>query len=106
MFDSKKTRPTEPVYNILRNEPDYLDFYNKKMLKYYSIVENHIEKHKEIFGKQTYCWTGSNKHWVWDFDKWRVYVNNIQGVSIEFTPFVHPEEAKTIIEEYWKKLNI
>jgi len=92
--DSLNHRPTTPAINLLKDHT-----YRKRYAYHYMKLSDDIHKRgvkdlvkffKEKLGKQTYCWTGSHKNWIWEFEEkdlfMRIFVNNIQGISIEF-PF-------------------
>lgn len=106
-IDAKyKNRPTVPVINFFTGDLDFLKRYSEMMVVYHAQTSGHVMEHKNKFGKQTYCWVGEYKYWVWDFGNWRVYVNNCRGVSIEFEPGTTQQEARKILADYWKTFDV
>ena len=89
-----EANPTTPAINLLKDAT-----YRKRYVHHYMSMSDGIHKKgitnlvkffKEKLGKQSYCWTGSHKNWIWEFNDdgedlfMRVFVNNTQGISIEF----------------------
>lgn len=104
-----KERITDLVLNIISHNRECCDEYMCRMITgYYSKVSNnkHIEAHKEAFGPQSYCWNGEYRFWVWDFNTWRVYVSNQQGVSIEVEYGTSLEDTMNILRAYWNKIGV
>ncbi len=104
-----KERRTESVFNIIYCDAAALDEYREQMLhRYYSKIKNHkhVEAHKAMFGRQSYCWTGEYRYYVWDFGKWRVYVSNQMGVAIEVEPEMSLKETMAILRNYWTKIGV
>jgi hypothetical protein len=89
-----EANPTTPAINLLKDatyRKRYVHYYMKLSDDIHKLgVKNLIEFFKEKLGKQSYCWVGSHKNWIWEFDNenlfMRVFVNNTQGISIEFLP--------------------
>jgi hypothetical protein len=68
------------------------------------VTEKKVELHKRRFGRQSYCLNLSRRVWVWEFDRYRVLVNNAYGFSFEMAPGVSAEEALTLYENHFKLL--
>lgn len=105
-----KERYTNPVVNIVQHDHACMREYLERMIyqdglyeKIRQMDKSLVEAHKEAFGRQTYCWSGEFRHWVWDFGKWRVYVSDKKGIGIEVEPDVELEETMAILREYWQK---
>lgn len=92
--------PTTPAINLLQ-DPELLKLYSDRYLSFCNMLYNvrgsvNLVQHcKNRLGKQDYCWVGEYKNWIWEFKDdtpnrpdffVRVFVNNTQGVSIEFSP--------------------
>ena len=107
-----KERTTVEVTNIIYVFDSCSNEYMKKMhMGVYPKVKKGgrtlVEAHKELFGKQTYCWTGSeSRFWVWDYESWRVYVNNDKGIIIEVAPKTSVGACMTILRSYWSKFEL
>jgi hypothetical protein len=45
----------------------------------------HVQHMKHRLGRQSYCWTGEYRFWVWELfgNKVRIFASDIQGVSFE-----------------------
>lgn len=100
------TRPTEPVINIIQHDREFSKEYIDNVLNDYPKMGNYVKFHKKVFGKQTYCWNGEYRYWVWEFDKWRVYVSNHMGISLEVEPDLSLPETIEIIRKYWAALGL
>jgi hypothetical protein len=107
-----KERYTVPVINKLQfNRVCYNDYINgminfRAKLRDAQKIHNLdlVGIHKQFLGKQSYCWTGYKKYWVWDFGEWRVYINNIEGIGIEVSDGASIDRTMEIVKEYWSKL--
>lgn len=100
-----KTDITTPIINLLHNII-YYDIMNvnyAKMQKARPIGVSFLKWHKQKLGKQKYCWTGFVKHWVWEFDNWRVYVSK-EGASFEVLADLSAEDALAAWDEYYNLL--
>lgn len=98
--DRLNAKPTTPGINLLK-DTELNKLYRDRYLLYCDMLRNKrgsvnlVQHCKNRLGKQKYCWTGEYKNWIWEFEYHtpgrpdffvRVFVNNIQGVSIEFLP--------------------
>jgi len=60
-----------------------------------------VEWLKSKLGRQSYCWNGEYRFWVWELyeKRVRVYASNIQGWSFEVRTGLRPHEAMGL----WRK---
>lgn len=108
---NNKDRATVDIINIIQYNPKYCTEYLERMIYPNGLYQKLATKslitaHKEVFDKQSYCWTGEFKFWVWDFDKWRVYVSDKKGICIEVNENIDIEEAMLILRTYWTKFEV
>lgn len=59
-----------------------------------------IQTHKDLFGRQDYCFTTYRRHWVWEFEGYRVWVHNEAGITLEVEVGTTPEEAVAYMQAY------
>lgn len=101
---------TTPAINLLPNASDRQKFCNMYLDNSFKIPRytNLVKYFKYSLGKQDFCWTGSHKNWIWEFCDgdylMRVFVNNTQGISIEFDLETPPENILNRSEKFWKRL--
>lgn len=62
-----------------------------------------VQFNKKVLGKQKYCYNGSVRYWVWEFDNYRVYVSK-EGVSFEVLNSLSLEEAWLAWQDYYNKI--
>ncbi len=103
----KREDETAPIINYLFQDSQRSDQYLKESMNLAKarMVSglSSIERHKKILGKQTYCWTGFVKHWIWETDTWRVYVSK-EGGSFEVLATLTPDEAWAAWQDYYNKM--
>ena len=99
---------TTPILNIFFHHPS-----DEICKKYLEQLQDHIlmkplgksvTLHLERLGKQSYCWTGEYKYWVWETEKWRIYVSNKRGVAFEVLETLSPQEAWDAWLDYQSKM--
>ena len=97
-----KGRRTIPVDNFFMCDEKFWRFWTERMsFGVYAVTDNLVQKHKDRFGPQTYCWTNTRRYWVWEFDGYRIYVANGYGVQIEVEPEITgSEDVKAIMLQY------
>lgn len=105
-----KERHTEPVINKLFGNKEYSDEYIKRMIRgvYFQVrtPDTLVEAHKRLLGRQTYCWNGEFRYWVWDYRTHRIYVSNKKGIGIEVEPNFDADQTMEILRDYWSKFNV
>lgn len=108
MFDKERT--TIPVVNLIFDSRQYVDEYKRRMLfgvyRQRSKNQTLVEMHKEVFGKQAYCYQGEFRYWVWDYGTWRVYVSNQKGICIEVDPGFNSSQTMDILRDYWANFEV
>lgn len=107
-----KERETIPVINLLFGNKEYSDEfmkregYNRLHRRIQDDIVDSVQWHKDVFGRQSYCWVGEYRFWVWDFHDWRIYVSNIKGTSVEVDPSFDAEQAMFVMRYYWDKMGL
>jgi hypothetical protein len=108
-----KERHTNPVTNIIQTNQLYMREYLKRMVGpegvYEAIRKSNkklVEAHKDVYGRQTYCWNGEFRNWVWDYGKYRIYVSNQRGISIEVDPQFTASDTMVMLRDYWSKFGV
>ena len=113
-MDLSKERHTEPVLNVVMQDKAARNEFRSRMYgenglhhQIWTTSKHAIDAHKDVLGRQTYCWTGSYRHWVWDYGTYRVYVSK-RGISIEVDPEIAKSVAQTmaILRTYWEKFGV
>jgi len=108
-----KERRTVPAINHVFCYKKYIKEFRRRM--FYNRLnqrigggpeEESVARHKAVFGRQSYCWQGEYKFWVWDFQDWRIYVSNIKGISIEVDPSFDINQTMFILRFYWDKMGL
>ncbi len=68
----------------------------------------YVSGHKEIFGKQDYCFTSWHRYWVWHGpnDRWRIFISNKRGIYFEVNSdlIATLPEAIECFEEYAERV--
>jgi hypothetical protein len=101
----KKSDITTPLVNILRDH-NQLSFMIEQLKEFMLIRPSGVSSikwHKQKLGKQKYCWKGFIKHWVWETDTWRVYVNK-EGSSFEVLESLNGDQAIEAWKDYYSKV--
>lgn len=105
------SNPTTPIANLEPSRGEftfsYLELCRDLHGKYWNGHRLDLVRiHKGIFGKQAYCWNGEYRQWIWEFGDdaglLRVFVNNIQGISIEVSENLKFSRAIELFERYKK----
>ncbi len=66
--------------------------------------ETVIKFHQRMLGKQSFCWQGSNKNFIWEFETYRLFVNK-NGRNIEVFS-LNNNSIKYSLNEYIKSIGI
>lgn len=79
---------TKPFISCADGDSQFLlDYRNDMMQMHAAPVEmglRPVEYAKRTLGRQDYTWVGSEfRFWVWERDKWRLFVNNRYGITLE-----------------------
>jgi hypothetical protein len=113
-----KERHTESVINIIGGYHEHNREYMLRMHGYpkgmregvYGKIHEAgltcVEMHKKLFGRQTYCWNGEFRYWVWDYGTWRIYVANGKGIAIEVDPSFDAVATMKVLRDYWEKFGV
>jgi len=110
--DILDARPTTPISNLMQDAEDhhtYSQLYRMAcgaVRKFAGEVTDTVESHKLLFGKQSFCWTGEFRHWVWDLDDYRLFVNNTKGIGIEVPEGTTRDEAFDTMFSYLKTIGV
>ena len=97
-----RNRETTPIINVLAPQ-DIRDDFITRYLNFCSAKEGTVvEWHKSKLGRQDYCWTGFRRHWVWEDEDFRIYVNNVAGIGFEVPVGYSSEEALRAWDKYEK----
>lgn len=101
----KKSDITTPIINILNHKADLDVMYQNhlKLMKARQPNVTSLQWHKEKLGKHKYCWTGFTKHYVWEFDNYRIYVSK-EGASFEVLESLNAKEALDSWNDYYLRL--
>ena len=91
---------TTPIVNYMMNvwEHEDIDKHQAELMLVHSM--HHKVKMKPVayfkkkLGRQNYTCTIFCRHWVWERNNWRMYVNNEQGISIEVDESLTGDQAK------------
>lgn len=78
-------------------------------LRAHQVGEDVVTFHKRVLGQQTCCWIGGSanrRHWVWDRQTWRVYVNTEAGVQFEVPEDATPEQVWEALGDYSSALGL
>lgn len=82
------------------NEANYVDWTIKFSGK------SPVQFHKEKLGRQSYCYQGDYRLWVWELTpKSRVYISNHKGIVFEVAKEVEKEEALELWSSYLKQID-
>lgn len=103
MYD--KERQTNSVINVIGGHSSYANEYIRRMLRgVYPKVNNGklVEFHKEKLGKQSYCFQGEYRYWVWDYGGWRIYVSNRKGIAVEVDLSYDADQTMDALRVYWE----
>lgn len=87
-----------------------MDEYLRRQMAVYDQLRGSsiVASHKQLFGRQTYCWTGSRRYWVWEFPKTglRLFVANGMGVGPEVLESLSGEQAMDAMRSYWNTVGV
>lgn len=88
-------KPSTPIANILQTEPGAMEFYTRRQLRVADILRNFpaVDFHRTRLGRQSFCWTGVHRYWIWDLPPLRLFVNNQKGIGVEVDPTLTVDEA-------------
>jgi len=88
-------KPTTPIEMILQTEPEAMDFFRKRYLRLNHAMRDYkaVSFHQARLGKQSFCWTGVRRYWIWEFPPIRLFINNRKGVVFEVAPDLTVDEA-------------
>jgi len=105
-----KNTITTPAANLIQgyyNNREFLEQY-LSLYKYPSIFgfgRNFVKWFKHLFGRQKYCFTNTQRLWVWEKtigDRgWRVYVGNGKGICLEVHGNCSTEEALDMVNDFF-----
>jgi len=108
-----KERHTVSAINHVFGDKEATAEYQRRMI--YNVLSrnlsggqgNSVNRHKRIFGRQDYCYfNGEFRFWVWDFQDWRIWVNNQKGVSIEVDPNFGLTQTMSTLRSYWDRMGL
>lgn len=52
-----------------------------------------VDRVRSVLGKQSYCWNGSQRYWVWEIgDEVRIFVSPVTGISFEVNEKLRAED--------------
>ena len=102
---------SQPILNFMQMwTSDEFDTVHREIMKMYmfprSVGQRPVEFMKSRLGRQAYTWTGEFRFWVWEGDDWRVYVSNIQGISVEVRATLSASDAREVWKRFAEKLGI
>lgn len=92
-----------PLLNILRGVTlhQYIEEYTVLMERH---PQPAVAWHKQTLGRQDYTFVGERRYWVWEREtagiRWRVYVSNIRGISLEVEQGATPDQALGCWRDY------
>lgn len=104
-----KERVTLPISNYVSQLPSDLQdrwgVFHMATSIYASIYTGAklVAAHKEIFGRQTYCYTTYRRYWVWEFEGFRTWVHNEGGISLEVDAGQEIEAIAQALQGYLDK---
>jgi len=99
-----RNRETTPIVNVL----DSQDIRDKFVLRYLALCHGKpkkgkvVEWHKEKLGRQDRTWVGFRRYWIWEYEDFRLYVNNVVGVGFEIPLGTSSEQALQAWDRYEK----
>ena len=81
--------------------------YVRDLFKMHEAVRpNLVEGCKKLLGKQSYCWTGEFRFWIWKFENCRIFVSNHQGISIELRKDLTKDQVREVWSDLKKKFDL
>jgi len=107
-----KSTITIPILNYIQGNEQYLEEFYLKYSSIHFLARNSglslIQFHKKMLGKQNYCFTNSQKLWVWEKTivnvGWRIYVGNKKGVCFEVHEKCSPTESMKMFNDYYLQI--
>lgn len=103
-----RDQPTTPIENILQTEPGAWEFFHRNYTYLNQAMHSFglVRYHQTRLGKQSFCWTGVHRYWIWEYPPIRVFVNNRKGIVFEVAPHLTVDEALNAFGVYMEALGV
>ena len=107
----KNIRNTTPILNKLLHKD--IGEFREKILKFHEIFFSLAHAKGKIdyvkycvskFGKQNFVFTSERRWYVWEFEKYSLYVSNAGGVSIEVVEDLEKSESISVLDDAISRL--